>query len=118
MKLNSLVFVAALGEATATLDLLSGRPLSEAIFGLTAQQVKNVDNAVARVETKASNVILDFYTMIAADVNKVINEINKTSGPAVADATAAVHKALTPDVRQKLKKAISSVVDATLTALL
>ncbi|KAJ2742536.1 hypothetical protein GGI20_004421 [Coemansia sp. BCRC 34301] len=118
MKLNSLVFVAALGEAAATLDLLSGRPLSEAIFGLSPQQVKNVDNAVARVETKATNVILDFYTMIAADINKVVNEINKNSGPAITDATTALHKALTPDVRQKLKKAISSVVDSTLTALL
>ncbi|KAJ1672034.1 hypothetical protein GGF38_000349, partial [Coemansia sp. RSA 25] len=108
MKLNSLVFVAALGEATATLDLLSGRPLSEAIFGLSSQQVKNVDNALARVETKASNVILDFYNMFITDVRKVINEINKNSGPAVSDATIAVSKALTPDVRQKLKKAIGS----------
>ncbi|KAJ2560993.1 hypothetical protein GGH95_004786 [Coemansia sp. RSA 1836] len=118
MKLNSLVFVAALGEATATLDLLSGRPLSEAIFGLSSQQVKNVDNALARVETKASNVILDFYNMFITDVRKVINEINKNSGPAVSDATIAVSKALTPDVRQKLKKAIGSVVDSTLNALL
>ncbi|KAJ2065813.1 hypothetical protein GGH94_000566 [Coemansia aciculifera] len=118
MKLNSLVFVAALGQATATLDLLSGRPLSEAIFGLSQQQVKNVDNAVARAENNVTNVILDLYTMISRNLNKVISEINKSSGPAITDATTAVHKAMTPDLKQKLKKAISSVVDSTLTALL
>ncbi|KAJ2686823.1 hypothetical protein IWW39_003362 [Coemansia spiralis] len=118
MKLNSLVFVAALGQATATLDLLSGRPLSEAIFGLSEQQVKNVDNAVARAENNVTNVILDMYTMIAKNLNKVITEINKSSGPAVTDATNSLHKAMTPELKQKLKKAIQSVVDSTLTALL
>ncbi|KAJ2051684.1 hypothetical protein GGI01_001632 [Coemansia sp. RSA 376] len=118
MKLNSLVFVAALGQATATLDLLSGRPLSEAIFGLSQQQVKNVDNAVARAENNVTNVILDLYTMISRNLNKVITEINKSSGPAINDASTSVHKAMTPEIRQKVKKAIQSVVDSTLTALL
>ncbi|KAJ2466099.1 hypothetical protein GGI02_004486, partial [Coemansia sp. RSA 2322] len=105
-------------QATATLDLLSGRPLSEAIFGLSSQQVKNVDNTLARAEATATAGILDAYTSLAKTLGKIIGDINKNSGPAIADASAALEKALTPDVRQKLKKAINSLVDSTLNALL
>ncbi|KAJ2022509.1 hypothetical protein H4S03_009509, partial [Coemansia sp. S3946] len=55
--------------------------------------------------------------MISRNLNKVITEINKSSGPAINDASTSVHKAMTPEIRQKVKKAIQSVVDSTLTAL-
>ncbi|KAJ1881282.1 hypothetical protein LPJ57_001706 [Coemansia sp. RSA 486] len=113
-----IALVAAVGQATATLDMLTGRPLSEAIFGLTPDQVKKVDSTVARVEQEAQSAAIGAYTNAAKTVGKIVADINKNAGPAVNDAAAALNKALTPDVKQKLKKAISTIVDSTLNALL
>ncbi|KAJ2803242.1 hypothetical protein H4R20_002968 [Coemansia guatemalensis] len=110
--------VAAAGQATATLDLLSGRPLSEAIFGLSSEQVKNVDNAVTRAEQNVQSSVLNAYNTASKTITKLFADIDKNSSPAVSDATNALHKALTPDVREKVKKAINSLVDSTLNSLL
>ncbi|KAJ1818082.1 hypothetical protein LPJ75_001537 [Coemansia sp. RSA 2598] len=118
MQIKYIALVAAIGQATATLDMITGRPISEAIFGLTPEQVKKVDSTVARVEQEAQSAIIGAYGNAAKTIGKVVADINKTAGPAVNDAMAALNKALTPDVRQKLKKAISTVVDSTLNALL
>lgn len=118
MKFNTLIYAAAIGQATATLDILTGRPLSETIFGLTQEQVKNVDNHLARVEASASNTILEAFNTATKTFNKIVTDINKNSGTAVNDAATSVDKALTPEIRQKVKKAITSVVDATLNSLL
>ncbi|KAJ2170477.1 hypothetical protein GGH16_003347, partial [Coemansia sp. RSA 560] len=106
------------GSATATLDILTGRPLSEAIFGLSSEQVKKVDTAVNRVEKNMETSVINAFTLVSKSMVKVYSEINKNSSAAVIDATKALGKALTPDVRDKLKKAINSVVDSTLNAIL
>ncbi|KAJ2235891.1 hypothetical protein IWW45_002231 [Coemansia sp. RSA 485] len=118
MQTKYIALAAAVGQATATLDMLTGRPLSEAIFGLTPDQVKKVDSTVARVEQEAQSAAIGAYTNAAKTVGKIVADINKNAGPAVNDAAAALNKALTPDVKQKLKKAISTIVDSTLNALL
>ncbi|KAJ2600491.1 hypothetical protein EV177_007132 [Coemansia sp. RSA 1804] len=122
MKLNSLTTIvasaAAIGQATATLDLLTGRPISEAIFGLSPEQVKRVDGAVTRAEQNIQNDILNVYAAAAKTVGKITSDIEKNSSSAVSEATSALTKALTPDLRQKIKKAVNSVVDSTLNAIL
>ncbi|KAJ1737599.1 hypothetical protein H4S06_002927 [Coemansia sp. BCRC 34490] len=122
MKLNTLTTIVAsavaIGQATATLDLLTGRPISEAIFGLSPEQVKRVDGAVTRAEQNIQNDILNVYAAAAKTVGKITSDIEKNSSSAVSEATSALTKALTPDLRQKIKKAINSVVDSTLNAIL
>ncbi|KAJ2547191.1 hypothetical protein EV175_005320 [Coemansia sp. RSA 1933] len=109
---------AAIGQASATLDLLTGRPLSEAIFGLTPEQVKRVDGVVTRAESNIQNDILNAYATVTKTLGKIISAVEKNSSASVSDATGALAKALTPDLRQKIKKAINSVVDSTLNAIL
>ncbi|KAJ1951918.1 hypothetical protein GGI12_006374, partial [Dipsacomyces acuminosporus] len=104
--------------ATATLDRLTGRPLSEEIFGLTPQQVKNVDSAITRAEQAGVSALANAYQGAAKTIVKMITQIDKESSPAFKDATDALNKALTPDVRDKLKKAVSSIVDSTLNVVL
>ncbi|KAI9475131.1 hypothetical protein LPJ78_000374 [Coemansia sp. RSA 989] len=120
MQTKAIIFATAAvaSQATATLDLLSGRPLSEAIFGLSPEQVKNVDNAVARVEKNVQTSVVDAYTSAAKSLGKIFSDIDKNSSAAISDASSALSKALTPDVRDKVKKAINSLVDSTLNALL
>ncbi|KAI9505101.1 hypothetical protein GGI25_000393 [Coemansia spiralis] len=120
MQTTSLAIAAAaiIGQTTATLDLLSGRPLSEAIFGLSPEQVKRVDDTVTRAEQSIQTDILNAYAAVTKTVGKIIADIEKNSSAPVNDATNALTKALTPEVRQKVKKAITSVVDSTLNALL
>ncbi|KAJ1799032.1 hypothetical protein LPJ59_002110 [Coemansia sp. RSA 2399] len=122
MRTTSFVTIVAsaavIGQATATLDLWTGRPLSEAIFGLSPEQVKRVDSAVNRAEENMQNNILNAYAAVTKTFGKIISEVEKNSSSAVSDATGALTKALTPDVRQKIKKAITSVVDSTLNAVL
>ncbi|KAJ2767210.1 hypothetical protein IWQ56_001404 [Coemansia nantahalensis] len=108
----------AAGQAAATLDLLSGRPLSEAIFGLSSQQVRNVDSALSRAEKAVETSVANVYNMAAKRLSKIVADVDKNSSPAVSDAATALNKALTPDVKEKIKKAISSVVDSTLNAVL
>ncbi|KAJ1668315.1 hypothetical protein IW140_000381 [Coemansia sp. RSA 1813] len=122
MRTSSLATIvasaAAIGQTTATLDLLTGRPLSEAIFGMSPEQVKRVDDAVTRAEQNIQNDILNAYATVTKTLGKIISDIEKNSSASVTDAASALTKALTPDVRQKIKKAITSVVDSTLNALL
>ncbi|KAJ2614569.1 hypothetical protein H4S08_001634 [Coemansia sp. RSA 1365] len=116
-KTFALIFVAA-GQATATLDLLSGRPLSEDIFGLTPEQVKNVDSVVARAGQNVQTSVLNVYNTAAKTLTKLFSDIDNHSSSAIRDAATALNKALTPDVRGKVKKAINSLVDSTLNSLL
>ncbi|KAJ2709455.1 hypothetical protein H4R19_004241 [Coemansia spiralis] len=109
--------VLAAGQAAATLDLLSGRPLSEAIFGLSSQQVRNVDGALSRVEKAVENSVANVYSAAAKSLTKIVSNVDKNSSPAVGEAATALNKALTPDVRIKIKKAVNSVVDSILNAL-
>ncbi|KAJ1935573.1 hypothetical protein FBU59_005342 [Linderina macrospora] len=112
------ILAAAAGHATATLDLLTGRPLSEALFGLTPAQVKSVDNRIARAEANSMAMFAQAYSNAGKSLVKIITEVDKSSAPAFNDAAAAVSKALTPDVRAKIKKAITTIVDSTLAAAL
>ncbi|KAJ2083132.1 hypothetical protein H4R24_001045 [Coemansia sp. RSA 988] len=112
------LLVAAAGQATATLDLLSGSPLSESIFGLSPEQVKNVDDVVMRAEKSVQSSVLNAFNVASKTITKLFADIDKNSCPAVSDAAKALNKALTPDVREKVKKAINSLVNTTLNSLL
>ncbi|KAJ1954502.1 hypothetical protein EC988_002400 [Linderina pennispora] len=112
------ILAASAGHATATLDLLSGRPLSEALFGLTPAQVKNIDNRIMRAETNSMAAVANAYNNIGKTLIQIFTEVDKNSAPAFNDAAAAVSKAFTPEVRAKIKKAITTIVDSTLAAAL
>ncbi|KAJ2353756.1 hypothetical protein GGF43_003418, partial [Coemansia sp. RSA 2618] len=86
-------------------------------FDMRLDQAK-VDAAVNRVENRIENSVANAYTTATKSMAKIFSEVDKNSSAAVLDATKALGKALTPEVREKVKKAINSVVDSSLNALL
>ncbi|KAJ2767211.1 hypothetical protein IWQ56_001405 [Coemansia nantahalensis] len=110
MQLKTLAFVAAVGQATATLDLLTHSQLSERLFGLSTEQVKNIDRAVQ----EAAAPIAQVAGQIARNLSGTSEEILATGQKVVRQAVQAVHQALTPDVRAKIRTGVSNAVKTTL----
>ncbi|KAJ1891276.1 hypothetical protein LPJ66_007011 [Kickxella alabastrina] len=106
------------GQAAAVLDLTAGKHISETIFGLSPEQVKKIDTAIVRAEANAQASFLEATKDIYKYAENFYKTVDKGAGPSIRDASVALNKALTPELKQKLKKAISTFTDSTLNALL
>ncbi|KAJ2825042.1 hypothetical protein IWW50_003037, partial [Coemansia erecta] len=46
MQYKTLALAVAVGQASATLDMLTNSQISERLFGLSSEQVKNIDRSI------------------------------------------------------------------------
>ncbi|KAJ1891277.1 hypothetical protein LPJ66_007012 [Kickxella alabastrina] len=110
MQYKTLAIIAAVGQATATLDLLTHSQISERIFGLSTEQVKNIDRAVQ----EAAAPIAQVAGQIVRNLSGTSDEIIVTSQKVLRQAIKAVNEALTPEVRAKIRVGVSSAIKTTL----
>lgn len=110
MQFKTLALVAAVGQATATLDLLTHSQISERLFGLSSDQVKNIDRAVQ----EAAAPIAQAAGQVVRNLSGTSDEIITTGRKVVRQAVQAVHEALTPEVRAKIRTGVANAVKTTL----
>ncbi|KAI7834233.1 hypothetical protein BX661DRAFT_176842 [Kickxella alabastrina] len=118
MQVKYIALAVVVGQAAAVLDLTAGKHISETIFGLSPEQVKKIDTAIVRAEATAQASFLEATKDIYKYAENFYKTVDKGAGPSIRDASVALNKALTPELKQKLKKAISTFTDSTLNALL
>ncbi|KAJ1718760.1 hypothetical protein LPJ61_006485 [Coemansia biformis] len=110
MQLKTLAFAAAVGQATATLDILAHSQLSERLFGLSTEQVTSIDRAVQEAAAPTAQVA----GPIARNLSGTSEEIVSTGQKVVRQAVQAIHRVLTPEVHAKIRTGVSSAVKTTL----
>ncbi|KAJ2891439.1 hypothetical protein IWW38_003617, partial [Coemansia aciculifera] len=80
------------------------------LFGLSTEQVKNIDRAVQ----EAAAPIAQVAGQIVRNMSGTGEEILSTSQKVVRQAVQAVHEALTPEVRAKIRTGVANAVKTTL----
>ncbi|KAJ1963472.1 hypothetical protein GGI12_002030 [Dipsacomyces acuminosporus] len=110
MQFKTLAIAAAVGQAAATLDVLTHSQLSERLFGFSSEQVKNIDRAVQ----EAAAPIAQVAGQIVRNLSGSGEEILATGQKVVRQAAQAFHQALTPDVRAKIRTGVANAVKTTL----
>ncbi|KAI7825939.1 hypothetical protein BX661DRAFT_184427 [Kickxella alabastrina] len=109
MQFKTLAIIAAVGQASASFDLISNTKVAENIFGGNIQKVRVVDRAVhdaaspiiqatARVVRDMQPSMLEGMTFFHATLDKVVD---------------SVHRVMTPEMRAKVRNSIINVVKTT-----
>ncbi|KAJ1954503.1 hypothetical protein DL89DRAFT_265744 [Linderina pennispora] len=110
MQFKIFAIAAIASQAAATLDLLTHSQISERLFGLSTEQVKNIDRAIQ----EAAAPIAQVAGQIVRNMNGSGEEVLQTGQKVVRQAVQAVHEALTPEVRAKIRTGVSNAVKTTL----
>ncbi|KAJ1830682.1 hypothetical protein LPJ63_004777 [Coemansia sp. RSA 2711] len=112
MQYKTLALAVAVGQASATLDLITNSQLSERLFGLSSEQVKNIDRAVH----DAGVPIAQLASQVVRNMRPAVNEFAAATHKIVDESVNAVHQALTPDTRAKIRTSILNAVKTTMDA--
>ncbi|KAJ2860465.1 hypothetical protein GGH94_005504 [Coemansia aciculifera] len=107
---KTLALIAAVGQATATLDILTNSQISERLFGLSTEQVKNIDRAVH----DASVPIVQAASQIVRTMRPAIDEFMQATHKVADETVNAVRQAMTPDTRAKIRTSVMNAVKTTM----
>ncbi|KAJ1820769.1 hypothetical protein GGH91_003681 [Coemansia sp. RSA 2671] len=110
MQFKTLALIAAVGQATATLDILTNSQISERLFGLSTEQVKNIDRAVH----DASVPIVQAASQVVRTMRPAIDEFMQATHKVADETVNAVRQALTPDTRAKIRTSVMNAVKTTM----
>ncbi|KAJ1866502.1 hypothetical protein LPJ78_001763 [Coemansia sp. RSA 989] len=100
----------ALGQASATLDMITNSQISERLFGMTSEQVKNVDRAIH----DASVPVVQAASQVVRNMRPAIDEFMAATHKVADETVKAVHQALTPDTRAKIRTSVMNAVKTTM----
>ncbi|KAJ2648340.1 hypothetical protein IWW40_003978 [Coemansia sp. RSA 1250] len=103
-------FEVALGQASATLDMITNSQISERLFGMTSEQVKNVDRAIH----DASVPVVQAASQVVRNMRPAIDEFMAATHKVADETVKAVHQALTPDTRAKIRTSVMNAVKTTM----
>ncbi|KAJ1837249.1 hypothetical protein H4R99_003665 [Coemansia sp. RSA 1722] len=109
MQFKTLAIAAAVGQATATLDILTNSQISERLFGMTSEQVKNVDRAIH----DASVPIVQAASQVLRNMHPAIDEFMAATHKVADETVNAVRQAMTPDTRAKIRTSVMNAVKTT-----
>ncbi|KAJ2804003.1 hypothetical protein H4R20_002677 [Coemansia guatemalensis] len=110
MQYKTLALAVAVGQASATLDLITNSQISERLFGMTPEQVKNVDRAVH----DASVPIVQVASQVVRNMRPTIEQFMASTHKVADEAVKAVHEALNPDARAKIRTSVMNAVKTTM----
>ncbi|KAJ2157091.1 hypothetical protein GGF46_004743 [Coemansia sp. RSA 552] len=110
MQYKTLAIAAAVGQASATLDILTNSQISESLFGMTSEQVKNVDRAVHDAGVPIAQTASQVVRSMRPAIDEFMTAIHKVTDESVK----AVHQALTPDARAKIRTSLMNAVKTTM----
>ncbi|PIA18602.1 hypothetical protein COEREDRAFT_6311 [Coemansia reversa NRRL 1564] len=110
MQFKTLALAVAIGQASATLDFITNSQLSERLFGMTTEQVKSIDRAIH----DASVPVVQVASQVVRNMRPTIEGLVSTSHKAADETFKAVHEALTPDTRAKIRTGIMNAVKTTM----
>ncbi|KAJ2083054.1 hypothetical protein H4R24_001093 [Coemansia sp. RSA 988] len=110
MQYKTLALAVAIGQASATLDMITNSQLSERLFGMTSEQVKNVDRAIH----DASVPITQVASQVVRSMRPTIEELMSTTHKVTDEAFKAVHEALNPETRAKIRTSLMNAVKTTM----
>ncbi|KAJ2509403.1 hypothetical protein GGI11_005893 [Coemansia sp. RSA 2049] len=110
MQLKTIAIAAAVGQATATLDALTNSNISERLFGLSTEQVKNIDRSFH----DAGAPIVQVASQVVRNMRPAIDEFMAASHKVADQAFNAVQQAMTPDARAKIRTGLMNAVKTTM----
>ncbi|KAJ1934503.1 hypothetical protein FBU59_005675 [Linderina macrospora] len=110
MQFKFIALAAVAGQAAATLDILTNSQISERLFGLSTEQVKNIDRAIHEATTP----IVQVASQIVRSMRPTFEEAITDSQKIVREAAQVVNQAFTPDVRAKIRTSVMNAVKTTL----
>ncbi|ORX74435.1 hypothetical protein DL89DRAFT_254278 [Linderina pennispora] len=110
MQFKLFAIAAIASQAAATLDVLTNSQISERLFGLSTEQVKNIDRAVHEATTP----IVQVASQIVRSMRPTFEEALADSQKIVREAAQVVNQAFTPDVRAKIRTSVMNAVKTTL----
>ncbi|KAJ1664749.1 hypothetical protein IW140_002976 [Coemansia sp. RSA 1813] len=110
MQLKTIVIAAAIGQATATLDVITNSNIVERMFGITTEQVKNIDRSIH----DASVPVVQVASQVVRSMRPTIEEFMSTSHKVADETFKAIQQAMTPDTRAKIRTGIMNVVKTTM----
>ncbi|KAJ1851152.1 hypothetical protein LPJ73_003134 [Coemansia sp. RSA 2703] len=109
MQFKTLAIAAAVGQATATLDILTNSQISERLFGMSSEQVKNVDRAIH----DASVPIVQAVGQIVRNMRPAIDEFMGATHKVADQTVDAVRQAMNPETRAKIRTSVMNAVKTT-----
>lgn len=109
MQFKTLALVAAVGQATATLDILTNSQISERLFGLSTEQVKNIDRSIH----EATVPIVQVAGQVMRNMRPAIDEMLSSTHKIADEAIHAIRQAMTPDTRAKIRTGVMNAVKTT-----
>ncbi|KAJ2780249.1 hypothetical protein H4R18_003561 [Coemansia javaensis] len=110
MQFKALALAVAVGQASATLDLITNSQLSERLFGMTPEQVKNVDRAIH----DAGVPIVQAASQVVRNMRPAVDEFAAAAHKFADEAVGAVRQVLNPDSRAKIRTGVMNAVKTTM----
>ncbi|KAJ2137881.1 hypothetical protein IW136_003340 [Coemansia sp. RSA 678] len=110
MQIKTLALAVAVGQASATFDMITNSQISERLFGMSSEQVKNIDRAIH----DASVPFTQLAGQVVRSMRPAVEEFVSTAHKAADQTFNAVNQALTPDTRAKIRTGIMNVVKTTM----
>ncbi|KAJ2749704.1 hypothetical protein IWQ56_007176 [Coemansia nantahalensis] len=110
MQYKTLALALAVGQASATLDALTGTQISERLFGMTPEQVKAVDKVIH----DATVPIVQAASQVVRTLRPAIDDFANAAHKFADETVNAVRQAMTPDSRAKIRTNVMNAVKTTM----
>ncbi|KAJ2717120.1 hypothetical protein H4R19_000205 [Coemansia spiralis] len=110
MQYKTLALAVAVGQASATLDAITGTQISERLFGMTSEQVKNVDRAIH----DASVPVVQAASQVLRTMRPAIDEFANAAHKFADVAVDAIRQTMNPDSRAKIRTSVMNAVKTTM----